>query len=246
MTGRDSELLCWQDGDILHVTINRPRAANAINGNVSAGLVAAVAEANGNCAIRGVVLTGIGTRAFCAGRDLKNPDGLDAAEIAAQRRAELRAYTYALLGCTKPLVAALNGVALGAGLMLALHADLIIAADTAAVALPEIDIGIATFLGHALLAQRMGESIANDLALTGRRMHAREALERGLVAAAVPIDRLMPEAASLAAALGQKPAGTFRTMKSWVLQRRRDAVDAALHAHDRIENEAESRGASAG
>jgi enoyl-CoA hydratase/carnithine racemase len=231
-----SELLCKQDGGILHVTINRPHAANAINGSVSAGLVAAVAEANGNSAIRSVILTGSGTRAFCAGRDLKNPDDLDAAALSAQRRDELRSYTYALLGCTKPLVVALNGVALGAGLMLALHADIIVAADTAAVALPEIDIGIATFLGHALLAQRVGEGVANDLALTGRRMPATEATERGIVAAAFPIERLKPEAVSCAIALAQKPAETFLIMKSWILRRRREAVDAALRAHDQIGN----------
>jgi enoyl-CoA hydratase/carnithine racemase len=235
VTDLEPEFLSERIGPLLRLTINRPRAANAINDVVTQGIVSGLAQASRSDEIRAVILTGAGERIFSAGRDLKNPHNLPLDALNRQRREESRAYTGALLGFEKPLVVALNGVAMGAGLMLALHADQVAAAEHATLTLPEIDIGIATFLGHTLVAVLAGDGLANDLVLTGRRMTAAEALQRGLVHAVVPPDRLAEEAQARAAALAAKPAETFRDVKRWILQRRRAAVDAAYSAHDALE-----------
>ena len=229
------EFLSERIDSILRLTINRPRAANAINATVAAALVAGLAEAGCDDGIRAVILTGAGDRAFSAGRDLKNLHNLEPGAFNRQRSAELRAYTEALLEFEKPLVVALNGIALGAGLMLALHADQVIAAEHATISLPEIDIGIATMLGHALVAVLAGDGVANDLVLTGRRVTAAEALHRGLVHAVVPSDRLATVAEASATMLGAKPIDTFRDVKRWILARRRAAVSTALQAHDMLD-----------
>ena len=237
------EFLSERIDTILRLTINRPRAANAINDVVTDGIVSGLTEASRNDGIRAVILTGAGNRIFSAGRDLKNPLNLRPEALAQQRREESRAYTEALLSFEKPLVVALNGIAMGAGLMLALHADRVIAAEHATIALPEIDIGIASFLGHALVAVLAGDGVANDLALSGRRITAAEALHRGLVHSVVPPDRLAVEAEASATMLGAKPIETFREVKRWILQRRRVAVKAAFQAHEMLD--ANKRSASA-
>ncbi len=229
------EFLSERLDSILRLTINRPRAANAINGVVTDGVVSGLAQASRDEGIRAVILTGAGDRAFCAGRDLKNPQNLSPVALNRLRREESLAYTRALMSFDKPLVVALNGVALGTGLMLALHADQVVAAEHAAIALPEIDIGIATFLGHTLVAELAGNGLANDLVLTGRRITAAEALQRGLVHSIVPFDRLALEAEARANLLAAKPVETFRDAKAWILKRRRVAVEAAYRAHDMLE-----------
>jgi len=135
----------------------------------------------------------------------------------------------------KPLVVALNGATIGAGLMLALHADQVVAAEHALLSLPEINIGIATFLGHALVAEVGGNGLANDLMLTGRQMTATEALHKGVIHAVVAAERLAQEAQACAEMLGAKPLATFRASKDWILQRRRQAVGAAYAAHDALD-----------
>jgi enoyl-CoA hydratase/carnithine racemase len=228
----EPEFLVERIGATMRLTINRPRAANAINAAVAAGLVSALAEANRDDSVRAVILTGVGERAFSAGRDMKNPENLPLDDLNRQRRRESEAYTHALLACEKPLVAAINGVAIGAGWMLAMHADQVIAAEHALLSMPEVDIGIATFLGHALLTELTGGALANDLVLTGRKMAAHEALRHGLVSAVVPTDRLAAETDARAAVLAAKPVETFRDMKGWILARRREAVERAYRSHD--------------
>jgi len=237
------EFLLERIGSLLRLTINRPRAANAINEVVANGIVTGLAQASRSDDIRAVILTGAGDRVFSAGRDLKNPQNLDLETFNQQRRKELRAYTDALISFEKPLIVALNGIAMGAGLMLALHADQVVAAEHSEITLPEIDIGIATFLGHALVALLAGDGVANELVLTGRRVAAPEALQRGLLHSIVASDRLAVEAEACATMLAAKPIETFREMKSWILKRRRAAVSAALQAHDALD--AAKRAASA-
>jgi enoyl-CoA hydratase/carnithine racemase len=234
VSAAEPEFLIERVGPLMRMTINRPRAANAINAAVADGLVAGIAEANADDAVRAVILTGAGERAFSAGRDMKNPAGLPLEQLNRQRRQESEAYTGALLGCEKPLVAALNGVAIGAGWMLAMHADQVVAAEHAVLSMPEVDIGIATFLGHALLTELVDGAVANDLVLTGRKMSAEEALRHGLVSAVAPAERLSDEAMARASLLGAKPYPTFRQMKGWILARRRRAVETAYREHDAL------------
>ncbi len=232
MSAADTEFLTERNGAVVRLTINRPKAANAINDVVAAGLVKAIAEANADASVRAIMLTGAGERAFSAGRDMKNPQNLPLDDLNRQRRRESEAYTHALLSCEKPLVAALNGAALGAGWMLAMHADEVVAADHAVLSMPEVDIGIATYLGHALLRELVGGALANELVLTGRKMSAQEAASHRLVTAVVPAGRLQEEGLARAASLAAKPPDTFRRMKAWILEQRRKAVEHAYREHD--------------
>ncbi len=235
MTASEPPVLAERKGKILRLCLNRPGSANAINREVVEALVKGLAEAQAEEEIGAVVLTGTGGRVFSGGADIKNPDGLDPKALHEQRRRNTQAYTGAFLAFDKPLVVALNGIASGAGLMLALHADLIVAAEHAELTLPEIDIGIPTFLAHALIAIRLGDAVANDLALTGRRMPAGEALRLGLLAAVVPAEALQSEAEARALFLAAKPREAFRRMKGWILERRRRAVDRAFSATNALD-----------
>jgi enoyl-CoA hydratase/carnithine racemase len=232
----EQELLIEPANGILRLTINRPGAANAINDVVAACLAQALSMADSDDSIRAVLLTGSGNRNFCAGRDMKNPHNLSPMQLADQRRSESKAYIDALLTCRKPVVAAINGAAVGAGWMIALLADQIIAADHAVMSLPEIDVKIPTFIGHALISLRAGEALATDLVLTGRRMSAQEALQRGLVSAVVSSDRFSKEAEAAAALLAAKHSETMRDMKEWILARRRELIDLAGGAFDAVQS----------
>lgn len=213
---------------MLCLTINRPLVANAIDSDVAQALVARLATARCDSSIHAVILTGAGDSVFSSGRDMKRPATVDASAFERQRRSELVAYSQALLSLDKPLVAALNGVALGAGLMLALHADHVVAAAHVSLALPEIDLGIATYVGHSLVANSVGSAVADQLALTGRHMGASEALACRLVHAVVPGGALMQEAETAASMYAAKPSAAIGAMKAWILARRRRAFDAAL------------------
>jgi enoyl-CoA hydratase/carnithine racemase len=233
--GDESEFLSERSGALLRLTINRPEAANAINDKVTAGLLAGLAEASADDTIKVVILTGSGSRVFSAGRDLKNPHSLSVDALNQQRREESRAYNGALMAFDKPLVVAMNGTAMGAGLMLVMHADQVVAVEDAEISLPEVNIGIVSFLAHTLVAVNGGHGIANDLVLTGRHMGAAEGLQRGLIHAVVSREKLIKEAELRASALAAKPIATFREMKAWILARRRAAVEAAYRAHDALD-----------
>lgn len=221
-------MLAQRKGAVLCLTINRPLVANAIDSDVAQALVARLATASRDSLIHAVILTGTGGDVFSSGRDMNRPATMDANLFERQRRSELVAYSQALLSFPKPLVVALNGAAIGAGLMLALHADHVVAASHVYLALPEINLGIATYVGHALVADSVGNAIADRLVLTGRRMGAAEALACRLVDAIVPVGGLKQAAEAAASTYVAKPPDAFEAMKARILARRRRAFYAAL------------------
>ncbi len=214
------------------LTIDRPRAANAINPAVSRHFCAAIRDAQADPAQHAVVLSGAGDRVFCAGADLKNPDNLPPEIIAGQRAAALKDMLDAVLGFTKPLVCAVNGVAAGAGAMLALLSDHVVMADTSRLVLPEIDVGMPTLLGLAILTDLAGSALAADLVLSGRPMPAAEAAERGLAARVSPA-AVRETALAAAAALAAKPATAFGLNKAWVQRGRREVLARAIEETER-------------
>jgi enoyl-CoA hydratase/carnithine racemase len=215
-------------GAVRWLTLNRPRSANAIDTALAQGLADELAQAAADAAVRAVVLTGSGQRVFCAGVNIRN------GEAAEQRRSNLRLCFWSVLDFPKPLVAALNGIASGGGCMLALLADQrVIAADTALV-LPEIDIGIPTFPALAIISGLVGDALAADLVLTGRRFPADEAARWGLASVA-PAGELVEVAQAHAEALAAKPAETYRLCKAWLNQRRRASIEQATDAGRRME-----------
>lgn len=218
-----------QDG-LLWLVMNRPQAANALDSGLAAALAAALDEAERDGGTRAVILSGAGDKAFCAGVDIKNSSDLPREEWRAEIRRNLRLVLDSLLASRKPVLAALNGAAAGGGCMAALLADLVVASDNATLSLPEADLGIASFTGYALVASLAGDALAHDLVLTGRRMSAQEAMQRGLVARVCPPAELERHAEEIARALASKPPDVLSRLKAWSSERRARALEAGRQA----------------
>lgn len=223
---------CW-------LRINRPGQANALSLAVVEQLAEALRAAAADDAVRAVLLTGSGERVFSAGVDVKEQSGGDPAAHRKKRSDTLYALLYAALDFSKPLVAVLNGIASGGGAMLALVADARIAADTAAIALPEINLGIPTFSGAALVAHLGGGALAADLVQSGRRMPAAEALARGLLTGLSPAAELAEAAQKLAESLAAKDPGAYAAMKAWFSRPLSAALreaQAAANQHKKLQH----------
>ncbi len=178
------------------VTLDRP-PANAVDVATSRALHAAFARLEEDPALRVGVLTGAGPRFFSAGWDLNAAASGEAVD--ADHGPGGFAGLTELLSRRKPVVAAVNGLALGGGFELALAADLVVAAEHAELALPEVTLGLVADSGGLLrLPRRLPPAVAAELLLTGRRMAAEEALRWGLVNRVLPAGRLVDGALELA------------------------------------------------
>jgi enoyl-CoA hydratase len=193
-------------GAALWLTIDRPRARNALTPGVIAGLGEALAAADADPEVRVVVLTGAGDRAFCAGGNLDPAAGFLGGHDGR------RAYGQLLLrlqACRRPTVAMVNGHALAGGLGLVLGCDLAVAAEEATFGLPEIDVGLFPYQVLGVLLRHVGRKAALDLAMTGRRIDAREARALGLVSRVVPRAELPGETERLVTTLAGKSAAVL-------------------------------------
>ncbi len=174
------------------ITINRPKALNAVDPAIMAGLIKAASEFDSNQDIGCIVLTGAGDKSFIAGADIK--------EMADQSymdmfNANVQSDWDRFADTRIPMIAAVNGFALGGGCEVAMMCDIIIASETAKFGQPEIKLGVMPgWGGSQRLTRTVGKAKAMDLILTGRMMDAREAESAGLVARVVPADKLMDEA----------------------------------------------------
>lgn len=181
------------------ITINRPRARNAINREVTDLLGKALRDADNDGNIRAIVLTGAGTAAFCAGADLKALAAgkrIDATDRDARRWGFAGVVEHPV---STPIIAAVNGFALGGGTELVLAADLAIAVDTARFGLPEVKRGIYAAAGGAFrLANQLPPKLAMEYLLTGESMDAARAAELGLINRVVAADELLSAATTLA------------------------------------------------
>lgn len=195
----DAAVLVEQRGNVLIATINRPESRNAVNAAVHVGLGEALERAENDPEIRVVVLTGAGDQAFCAGADLK---ALSRGERLEPEDKAQRAWGFAGVvrhPISKPMIAAVNGFALGGGTEIALSCDLVVAADHAQFGLPEVKRGIFAAAGGAFrLAQQLPRKVAMEYILTGEPFSAQRALELGLVNRVVPLADLLGTAFDLA------------------------------------------------
>ena len=188
-------------GHVALVTLNRPEARNAINGEVAAGLEAAVDATEADEDVRVVVLTGAGTDAFCAGADLK--------EVSAGRSGTLVTERGGFAGFvhrerSKPWIAAVNGKALAGGTEIVLASDLVVAVEQAAFGLPEVLRGlIAAAGGLYRLPRAIPPNIALELILTAGQLDAKRAHQYGLVNRLVAADALRESALALAAEIAR-------------------------------------------
>lgn len=190
-------------GAVAIVTLNRPKALNALNSTMMAELTAALAAYDKDDAVAVVVLTG-SEKAFAAGADIKEMQSLDFVDA---YLGDFISGWDAVSLLRKPLIAAVSGFALGGGCELAMMCDFIIASDTARFGQPEITLGIIPGMGGSQrLTRAVGKAKAMDMVLTGRMMDAAEAERAGLVSRVVDVDRLMDEAVAAA----EKIAGFSR------------------------------------
>jgi crotonobetainyl-CoA hydratase len=189
-------------GHVMIVTLNRPRALNAVNAAMTRTVADALERADNDREIRALIITGSGQRAFCAGADLK----------AVARGEQLTPPGYERFGFAgyvahfirKPTIAAVNGFALGGGTEIALASDLVIAAESAAFGLPEVTRGIFAAAGGAFrLPQQLPWKIGLELLFTGDPIDAATAQRHGLVNRVVPDEQVLPTAIALAQRIAQ-------------------------------------------
>lgn len=205
-----SELLVEVTDGVATLTLNRPDRRNALSWTLVARLREAVEACRRDDAVRVVVLTGAGERAFCAGADLTGmAEGAGHLELH-HSRGELAALFEQLWSLGKPTIAKVRGYALAGGFGLALACDLVVAADDAVFGTPEIDVGLWPFMITVPLVRSMPPKRALELMMTGRRVDAAEAERIGFVTRVVPVDQLEATVAELAAGLAAKPPGVMR------------------------------------
>lgn len=199
----ERELRIEVEGGTARLTIDREAQRNALSPGVVKGLVEGLASCEANPQVRVIVLTGAGSRVFCAGGDLGGMSG-DGFLASHEGRKGYGRLLEALQGVKKPTVARLNGHALAGGLGLVLACDLAVTADTAEFGTPEIDRGLFPMMLTAFLQRHLGRKRALELVLLGQRLPARTALEWGLVNRVVPAAELDAATAAVAQALAGK------------------------------------------
>ena len=191
-------LLVDQSDGVAVVTLNRPAVLNALNGATLAELGRVMGELGANAGVRAIILTGAGEKAFVAGADIKELATLTPDAAKAHAQAGQRVFD-AIEHLGTPVIAAVNGFALGGGCELAMACTLRLAGDTAKFGQPEIKLGLTPgFAGTQRLARLVGKGRAMELLLSGATIDAAEAWRIGLVNRVVPAAGLMDEARALA------------------------------------------------
>ncbi|ABF65525.1 crotonobetainyl-CoA hydratase [Rhodobacteraceae bacterium R_SAG7] len=216
---QDSPIKTRREGAILEVTLDRPKA-NAIDLATSRQMGEAFQAFRDDDALRVAIITGGGDKFFCPGWDLKAAAGGDAVD--GDYGVGGFGGLQELRDLNKPVIAAVNGIACGGGLELALSADMILAADHASFALPEIRSGTVADAASIKLPKRIPYHVAMELLLTGRWFDAEEAHRWGLVNEIVAADQLMDRAWELARLLASGPPLVYAAIKEIV----RDAEDS--------------------
>ncbi|QSB44208.1 enoyl-CoA hydratase [Altererythrobacter sp. FM1] len=216
------------------ITLNRPKALNALNSEVLEELISAFAAYEADAGQRCAVLTGSGDKAFAAGADIKEMADKPAADF--YNEDFFSRWTSHLVKTTrKPWIAAVNGFALGGGCELAMMADFIIASENAKFGQPEVKLGVAPGMGGSQrLTRAVGKAKAMEMCLTGRMMGAEEAERSGLVARVVPHDTLLDETLKTATAIAAMPPMATVANKEMVNAAFETTLDQGLVMERRI------------
>jgi enoyl-CoA hydratase/carnithine racemase len=224
----DDEVLYAVTEGVARLTINRPERRNALSWSVVGELRRRVAEARVDPAVRVLVLTGAGDRAFCAGADLSGMAAGAGYLDLHDARGELASLFGALWDLGKPTIARVRGFALAGGMGLALACDLVVAADDARFGTPEIDVGLWPYMITVPLVRSMPPKKALELMMTGRRVDAAEAERIGFVTTVVPVDELDAAVDELAATLAAKSPAVMRLGRTAFYAVWDQAADEAL------------------
>ena len=200
----ESEVRYEVEGAVARVTIDRPERRNAMSFGVMQGLLDSMQRARRDDAVRVVVLTGAGDRAFCAGADLGGIAENAGPAAVHDARGLLADLFRAMYGLGKPTIARVRGYALAGGFGLACACDLVIASDDAVFGTPEIDVGLWPYMITVPLLRSLPPKRVLELMMTGRRVNAVEAERLGFVTRVVPVAELDAAVDELAATLASK------------------------------------------
>jgi 2-(1,2-epoxy-1,2-dihydrophenyl)acetyl-CoA isomerase len=209
-------LLYAVDDGVATLTLNRPQALNAFSTAMQRELAMLIPMIASDGAVRCVILTGA-VRAFCAGGDINDMDGADPSPLAGRNRLRtmLHGVFAPLIRMETPVIAAVNGAAVGAGFNLALAADIALVDEAATMSQIFVQVGLVPDTGGLYLLTRLiGLNRAKELCFTGRKLTGREAEELGLVNRALPAAELMPAAHALARRIADGPAAAIGMTKS--------------------------------
>ena len=203
----EQAVIIERQGGVMVITLNRPDAMNAINGDLSHGLWNAIQELEADDTLVAGVITGNG-RAFCAGMDLKAfARGEDIGPL----------NTFVRSGAKKPLIAAVNGFALAGGCEIMLTCDLIVAAKGAKIGIREVKVGLFAAAGGVFrLPARVGYAKAMEMALTGEPISAEEAMDAGMLSALTEPDEALAAALALAGRIAENAPLAVKASKSLV------------------------------
>ena len=219
------EVVVSRDGAVGVVRLNRPKALNALSYGVVDRVMDALAGFDRDPAVGCLLLAG-SRRAFAAGADIKELESETLQDMVLKR--PMVAWDR-IRRVAKPIVGSVNGFALGAGCELAMSCDILVAGEDAVFAQPEINLGVIPGAGGTQrLTRAVGKAVAMDMILTGRRMGAAEALQRGLVSRVVPAEAAFDEALKLAREIAAMPAIAALLAKEGVARAPEMDLDTAL------------------
>ena len=232
MSQGEKEILVSTQGPVGVLTLNRPKALNALNRPLMEQLVRGLEAFEADPAVRCVIVAG-SQKSFAAGADIREMSSLkDGSEARSSLNAHLARWDR-VAHCAKPTVAAVSGYALGGGLELALACDMIVASETAVFGQPEILIGVIPGAGGTQrLTRAVGKAMAMEMILTGRKLGAREALDLGLVNRVVPTESFLEEALCFAKEAADAAPLAVKAAREAVLQALESGLDAGI-AHER-------------
>ncbi len=217
----ESILLETPEDGIYLLTINRPKVLNALNSATIAEIDDAIRQVRGDAQARALLITGAGDKAFVAGADISEMQGMSALEAKDFGQRGLNVFR-SLENLPVPVIAVVNGYALGGGCELAMSCDWILAAENAAFGQPEVNLGVPPgFGGTQRLLRLVGRGIAMEMLMTGRQVKAEEALRIGLATKVYPQEQLMAEALEVARVIKTKGPIAVRLAKE-VVQRGQD------------------------
>ncbi|GEO12517.1 enoyl-CoA hydratase/isomerase family protein [Microvirga aerophila] len=234
-------VLSERRGAVGVITLNRPEVLNAWNAAMRDELTATLSAMEEDSEVRAVILTGAGDRAFGAGQDLNETKSFDA-ERAEQWIGEWERLYDRIRSLSKPIVAALNGVAAGSAFQVALLCDLRVGHPGVTMGQPEINSGIASTTGPWIMREIIGLAHTIDLTLTGRMMDAEECYRVGVLSRLVPQDKVMSEALALAELLASKPPVAMRLDRQRFREMTEEGFRDCLAAGVRIQREAYASG----
>ncbi len=223
------DILVTVDAPVGIVTFNRPAVLNALRSNLLTEVSRALTQLEDDPAVRAIVITGAGEKAFAAGADISELNALPSAGHGADQARFGQALTRKIERLRKPVIMAVNGFALGGGCELAMAGDILIASENAKFGQPEVNLGLIPGYGGSQRTTRLvGKGMAMYLCLTGELIGAQEALRIGLVQKVVPLADLMDEARRIAATIASKAPLAIAACKRAINNGAHLSIDDAL------------------